>query len=281
MIRIAVLVTVFNRREITLKGLRTLKNAIANLGNEYSFDIFLTDDGSTDGTAEAVRREFSDVRIAIGNGNLFWGGGMNMAWQMAVEENVKYDYFLWYNDDSDIFPDGLKTVFEMACSKVVVTGAFKDHNGNVSYGGKTNHDQLITPNGNIQEVLKMNGNLVLIPSSVFEAIGFIDSHYIHGGGDFDYGYKVRECGFKVLLTPKYVGLADRHDEFIPKYCKKEISFSKRWTILHNPMNSPIIHFRYNMSRDGLLKAVLYFLIAYVGVFFPSLYISVKSVSKRK
>lgn len=278
---IAVLITVFNRRETTLKGLRTLKDAIENLGNDYSFDIFLTDDGSTDGTSIAIKDEFPQVKLVEGTGNLFWGGGMNLAWRTAIESSKRYDFYLWYNDDSDIFPDALQTMFGIASDDVVVTGAFKDREGMVSYGGKLGNEQLIEPNGHPQDVIKMNGNLVLIPHVIFKSVGIIDKHYIHGGGDFEYGYRAREKGYRVLLTPKYVGLAERHDQFIPKYCNKDIPLSKRWKILHNPMNSPKIHFRYGVKREGWVKAVIYYLIAYIGVIFPSLYVKVKTAIKRK
>lgn len=280
MTKVAVLITVFNRKEITLKGLKSLYIAINSLGNDYSFDIYLTDDGCTDGTSDAVKEIYPQVVIIKGNGQLFWGGGMNLAWETALESKRPYDYYLWYNDDSDIFPDALQIMFDSVPKYTVVTGAFRNHEGNVSYGGKTENDQLIEPNNQLQEIVKMNGNLVLIPHDVFLSVGLIDKIYIHGGGDFDYGYRVREKGFKVLLSPKYVGISERHDEFIPRYCNNEISFSKRWTILHNPMNSPKIHFSYNLKRGGTLKAIFYLIICYVGVCFPSLYVKVKTILKK-
>ncbi len=280
MTKVAVLITVFNRKEITLKGLKSLYIAIHSLGNDYNFDIYLTDDGCTDGTRDAVKEKYPQVIVVKGNGQLFWGGGMNLAWETALESKRLYDYYLWYNDDSDIFPDALQTMFDSVSRDTVVTGAFRNHEGNVSYGGKTENDQLIVPNNQLQEIVKMNGNLVLIPHDVFLSVGLIDKIYIHGGGDFDYGYRVREKGFKVLLSPKYVGIAERHDEFIPRYCNKEISFSKRWTILHNPMNSPKIHFRFNLKRGGVLKSIVYLIICYVGVCFPSLYVKVKTILKK-
>lgn len=277
--QVAVLITVFNRQETTIKGLRTLYTAISYLGDGYHFDIYLTDDGCTDGTVGLIKKEFPQVIIVKGTGSLFWGGGMNLAWASAIDSLVDYDYYLWYNDDSELFPDSLRTLFEIASDNVLVTGAFKGHDGNVSYGGKFRNDQLITPNGMPQEVDKMNGNLVLIPNNIFEVVGFIDNHYIHGGGDFDYGYKVKENGFNVLLTAKYVGIANRHDEFIPRYCNKALSLSERWRILHNPVYSPRIHFRFCMKREGLIKALIYFFIAYIGVFFPSFYVRVKKAIK--
>ncbi len=277
MCRIAVIITVYNRKEITLKGLRSLNAAIALLGKGYIFDVYLTDDGSTDGTAEAVKTEFPTIIILEGNGTLFWGGGMNFAWQAAVESKQNYDYFLWFNDDSDIYPNALQTMFETISENVIVTGAFQDHEGKVSYGGKTKKGKLIIPNSQPQDVEQMNGNLVLIPYNIFHEIGLIDKHYLHGGGDFEYGYRAREKGYKVVLTPKYVGIADRHDEFIPKYCNINISLKKRWEILHNPINSPKIHFRFNLKRKGFLKAVIYYLIGYVGVLLPSVYVNAKKI----
>lgn len=282
MTNIAVLITVFNRREITLQGLHALKKAIDFLGDEYHFDIYLTDDGCTDGTADSVRKEFPQVKIIRGNGNLFWGGGMNLAWKIAADAQTGYDYYLWYNDDSVIFHDALQTLFNTVGNETIVTGAFMDHAGNVSYGGKTQDEQLISPNNQPQEVELMNGNLVLIPNGIFQNIGLIDKHYIHGGGDFDYSYRARERGYRVLLTPKYVGIADRHDAFIPKYCDRKYNLAERWKILHNPANSPIIHFRYNLKRGGgIIKAIAYLFIAYIGTLFPFLYVKVKQISKVK
>ena len=79
------LVTVFNRCDITIQGLRRLYVAIAALPGDYFFDVYLTDDGCTDGTPKAVAAEFPDIHIVQGDGSLFWGGGMRLAWKAAVE----------------------------------------------------------------------------------------------------------------------------------------------------------------------------------------------------
>ena len=58
MIRTAVLLTVFNRKEVTLKGLYSLKQAMATLGKAHLFDIYMVDDGCTDGTGDAVAEAY-------------------------------------------------------------------------------------------------------------------------------------------------------------------------------------------------------------------------------
>ena len=60
---VAVLLTVFNRKEVTLRGLDTLYAAMKPVEGEYSFDVFMTDDGCTDGTPEAVKERFPENRI--------------------------------------------------------------------------------------------------------------------------------------------------------------------------------------------------------------------------
>ena len=85
--------TVHNRRETTLKCLRHLKNMIYDRG-KLNLDVFMTDDGCSDGTVEAVNRDFPDVTVIHGNGELFWNRGMYAAWQKA--EN-KGNLLLSYN----------------------------------------------------------------------------------------------------------------------------------------------------------------------------------------
>lgn len=67
---VAVILTVFNRKEITLSSLNGLYKAIAELGVGYVFDIYMTDDGSSDGTRELVFSRFPNINIIRGNGQL-------------------------------------------------------------------------------------------------------------------------------------------------------------------------------------------------------------------
>lgn len=274
MIRVAIILTVFNRREITLNGLRSLKKSILALGGNYSFDIYMTDDGCNDGTSEAVANEFSDILIIKGNGSLFWGGGMRMAWKTALKSSTEYDYFLWFNDDVDLYDNALIELFEHQDKNSIIVGAFCNHQGQTSYGGK-NGNTLICPIGITQKVELMNGNLVLVPNCVYKTIGMIDKRFLHGEGDYDYGLRAKRAGFQLLLTSHYVGIAERHDEFIPKCYSKDISFRKRWMLLHNPIYSPTNHFYFNMKYKGIMSALYSFIICYLGVISPSIYERIK------
>lgn len=276
--RVAILITVFNRKEVTLVGLRTLKQSICHV-NAYSFDIYLVDDGSTDGTGEAVTKEFPEVNIIKGDGNLFWGGGMLKAWQTAINSGANYGYYIWYNDDSSLVPGAIKNLFDCAASDTIVTGAFSDDKGVVSYGGKDNNNVLIAPNGKPQYVYYMNGNLVLIPKSIVAKIGILDSKLRHGGGDFEYGLRARKNGFKIMLTSDFVGKANRHDEVIPKYCQPQYGMKQRFKYLKSPIYSPKLHFYYNTIAYGKLRACLNYVLCYIGALSPVTYFFIKKILK--
>ena len=68
-LRLAVLITCFNRVETTLKGLGTLQSELARLDN-IDVSIFLTDDASPDETGSVVLAAFPEVRVYNRTGTL-------------------------------------------------------------------------------------------------------------------------------------------------------------------------------------------------------------------
>lgn len=103
---IAVIITCHNRKEKTLHCLTNLFEAKKAYGhNEVRLAVFLTDDGCTDGTAEAVDQLFDrhEIHIIKGDGSLYWAGGMRAAWREALKEKERWDYYLLVNDDTYTF----------------------------------------------------------------------------------------------------------------------------------------------------------------------------------
>jgi GT2 family glycosyltransferase len=72
--RIAVLLTVFNRKEKTKTCLQALFSQ--ELAGEACIEVFLTNDGCTDGTPEMVKTLFPQAHLVEGDGQLFWNRGM-------------------------------------------------------------------------------------------------------------------------------------------------------------------------------------------------------------
>ena len=83
---LAILLTVHNRRENTLRCLQCVNAQLPVSGVEA--DIYMTDDGCTDGTAETVSKRFPEVRIIKGDGGLYWNRGMIAAWEAAAKQTT-------------------------------------------------------------------------------------------------------------------------------------------------------------------------------------------------
>ena len=110
MLNIAILLTCFNRKAKTLAALNTLKEAIKIVEQNCKITVYLTDDGSTDGTSEAVALNFPEVKILPGTGTMYWAGGMRNSWSEALKGN--YDGYLLLNDDTELFNNVFKVLIE-------------------------------------------------------------------------------------------------------------------------------------------------------------------------
>lgn len=215
---VAALLTVHNRRELTLACLRS----VTRQSVPADVDIFLVDDASTDGTAAAVAQEFPTVFLIEGDGSLYWNGGMRRAFRAALAKG--YDYYWWLNDDTHLDGEALRTLLSTAeriAEPAIVAGTTRDPlTGRPTYGGVARLDSKRPLRFALVEPLPrdprrcetMNGNCVLIPKQVAHVVGNIDRRYVQKMGDFDYGLRARQEGFEVWVAPGTVGVCAQHAE---------------------------------------------------------------------
>lgn len=214
--RIAVIITCFNRRQKTLTCLTALFNQVLPAGIDVN--VYLVDDGSTDGTGQAVAQQYPQVNIIQGNGQLFWNGGMRLAWERAMQSD--YDFYLWLNDDTLIYPDALAkmlTTYEQVLAQgnsnsIIVGSTCDPETGEYTYGGLTPcrwwhpvYLKQIQPTDVPQSCQTLNGNCVLIPRSVFQLVGNLDPVFKHYAADHDYGFRAWQKGCQLFIPPGYVG----------------------------------------------------------------------------
>jgi len=172
---IAALLTSHNRREKTLACLWSL------LGQRGDFEVtaFLADSSSPDGTAAAVRQALPAVVVEDVPDDVFWGAGTRRA---ALRAGESYGYHLWLNDDV-VLDDGALEVLVQTAKRHpgVVVGALRDPQGFVSYSGLRRTGpvsfELIQPADDAVPCDTFNGNVVLVPRVVREAIGTIDTAF--------------------------------------------------------------------------------------------------------
>jgi GT2 family glycosyltransferase len=188
--------------------------------SDIELDIYLVDDGSTDGTVDAVKKNFPQVNVLQGDGTLYWNGGMRFAFSVAKKSD--YDYYLWLNDDTYLYFNALKLLIETSKGitkqkggNAIVTGTIKDNDtGKIIYGGRNIKSKLqplifiLLENKNEpQQCDTFNGNVVLIPRVIAQKIGNISQEYSRQhSGDFDYGLRAKYAGFKSWVAPGVIGI---------------------------------------------------------------------------
>lgn len=267
--------TVHNRREITLKGLQTLYNAIANTREDYNFDIFMTDDGCTDGTRDAVMHSYPSVHIVDGDGNLFWNQGMIKAWNAASSYD-DYDYYLWFNDDVDLYVDSLRNLLitsKKHDDQSIIVGSMCDPNDKslITYSGHDENLRRINDCAEEMECFATNGNLLLIPRIIYKKIGTNDVVFHHCEGDLDYGLRARKAGFVNYVAAGIFGECARHDN-TPRWCNPQYGIYERLNSFYSPFS--IIKrkdsFKFHRRHRGLLIAIKLKCKIYTKLLFPNL-----------
>jgi GT2 family glycosyltransferase len=217
--RIAVLLTCHNRKAKTLSCLAALYGS--NLPENVSYDVYLVDDGSTDGTKEAVAEKFPQVNILVGDGSLFWAAGSNAAWKAALAAETSYNYYLLLNDDTLIFPE-MFDVFKLDLHRlntkdIILVGSTYStlDSRKVSYGGRKllkagdPKAKLLSPNGRDPQAIDLgNANIMLVSHTVVEKIGILTDSYKHGFADFEYTLTARKHNIPVMITSKALGICE-------------------------------------------------------------------------
>lgn len=268
--------TVFNRKDVTLECLKNLFKCITK-DTDRDYSVFLTNDGCSDGTPQAVRLLFPTVNVIDWEeGGLYWSRGMNMAWEAAVKSGGIWDYFLWLNDDAMLNTSAFDIMFDplKSLNEAIVSGIFMDDQRRLTYGGANSNGHL-QPNGSYQEIKYMNGNCVLVPASVMRKIGRINKHYHHQFGDYDYGLMAQKRGIKVVVTKDYVGICNGHKESELPYFDIKKTLVQRLKCLRSPKWLPEDTFYYLIRWEGVCKAFRYYIPTYVFTVFPRLKVRTK------
>ena len=270
---VAVLLTVYNRKNITLLSLKNLFNQ--TLPEGYTIEVYLTDDGCTDGTPDAVKVQFPQVNIIKVDGNLFWNRGMIAAWKEATK--IKPDFFLLLNDDTYLLDNALKNLIDLSVTmlhtSVIVGATLNAERDRITYGGRMKFKGLITECNASQICDTFNGNTVLIPTHVYDKVGMLDSVFHHGIGDSDYGLRVTEAGLKCILCGEPIGICDSHTS-LPKWCNPKINVIERFKYLYRPGgngNNPIEFFIFKNRHYGLFSAMKSFITNHIHALVPSLW----------
>jgi GT2 family glycosyltransferase len=201
-----VLIPVHNRKTISLDCLQNLKQT----GDLEKYQIVVIDDGSSDGTDLAIRQQYPQVRVLEGDGNLWWSGAITQGMQYAYDQGA--ELIIWLNDDCELGSETLKSLVQFCQDHPkAITGAqgfLKNDPETIAFGGKRKTWQgyryLKVDPSQIMPCDLLSGNVVCLPRSVIDEIGYPDTNLTpHYGGDSLYLIRAKKAGFQLYIDARH------------------------------------------------------------------------------
>lgn len=211
--RVAIVIPVHNRKATTLQCLSSLSR-IDSTGLDVS--VFIVDDGSTDGTADAIAHHFPEVVLIHGDGTLHYAAGTNRGITAAREREP--DFIVLANDDSIFHEQFLRRLVKTAQDNPgSIVGALlllwdRPHMvfqvgqvWNTLKGGWVIPEDLtaFSVPQRAFDVECIVGNCVLIPVEAIIENGLMDERkFPHGWGDAQYFARLKRAGWNLLIEPR-------------------------------------------------------------------------------
>jgi GT2 family glycosyltransferase len=199
---------------VNWNGKSLLADCLASLRAQTfpDFEVIVVDNGSTDGSAEFVRTEFSEFTLVQLDENFGFAGGNNAGIRVARGE-----WIALINNDAVAHPDWLECLFRavgtndavgLAASRVVLTSGLLDSAGDgmtvagVSY--KRGHGSKLGAFLKPTEVFGASGCGVILRRSMLDRIGLLDEDFFCIYEDSDLNFRARLAGFKCVYVPEAV-----------------------------------------------------------------------------
>jgi GT2 family glycosyltransferase len=226
----AVVIPTFNRRATVLAGLKSLFEAIP-----ADHHVIVVDSGSSDGTAESIRNQFSHAVLIQGDSSMWWCAAINLGISKARE--LGCSHIVTYNDDNIATP-GIFTALADAArlypdSIISAVCCYLDRPDTVFFAGRMrakysdrfyylNHDTpLAGLDKGIREVNLLHGMCTLFPMTVFGAVGLFDeSAFPQVLADDDLLLRAVKGGYRLRVALNAVVLNDRTKTGINPYDRR-------------------------------------------------------------
>ena len=222
----------------------TLTSVFASVVN-FTYEVFVVDNGSGDSTPDMVIREFPKATL-IRNSNSGFSKGNNIAIKQSAGE-----YVLLLNPDTEVALDSLQLcidriekdptigilgpklikadgTLDLACRRTFPNPA----NAFYRFSGLSklfphstlagSYNLTYTSEDEEQSIDSCSGAFLLIRRSVIDCIGLLDETFFMYGEDIDWCYRAKQANFLVWYYPKaivhhYKGSSSKKTPYIALY----------------------------------------------------------------
>jgi len=190
-----------------------------------SFELIISDNGSTDGSREYITQNFPQARVVENRENLGFALANNVAARCSKE-----DILAFINPDTTVEPLWLENLLKpfsdqkvgLTTSKILLMGA----RDKINTCGNTLHISGITQCRGMkesannypveEEVAAVSGAAFAIRRSLFEKLGGFDADFFIYMEETDLSFRARLMGYKCVYVPNSIIYHDYMLRFGPK-----------------------------------------------------------------
>jgi GT2 family glycosyltransferase len=210
--KVCVVILNWNGGDITIRCLEGLRKSACP-----SLECVIVDNGSTDGSAEAIAKAFPDVGIIQNSTNLGWAAGSNqgIAWGLARGA----DYLLMLNNDTwgdpAMIPNLVGAASDLHDQAAIIPKIYLGSDPsrlwfargkvNLWTGLFSNPAYHLVDDGRFDsspEAEYASGCCILMPREIVQRVGGFDTSFFSYVEDVDWSIRCRRAGFRIVLCPQ-------------------------------------------------------------------------------
>jgi len=199
---VAVVVS-WNGRDDTLDALESLRG----------IDTVVVDNGSVDGSADAIAERFPEVELIRAGVNLGFAGGNNAGIRRALDRGA--DWVLLVNNDATVEPGIVEALAAAAESRpdagvLACKVLFADSDrlwyagaGFNPYLGRSRHEGFGKPDepGTLRDTVRATGAGMAVSRGAIEKAGLLDEELFLYAEDLEWCLRIKAAGFAVVYVP--------------------------------------------------------------------------------
>ena len=268
---------------VTYNAMKWVDRCFGSLRNSrHPVDVFVVDNGSSDGTAEYIRNHFPEVMLHCTGENYGFGKANNIGLEYALANGYDYAYLL--NQDAWVFPDTFDRLLEAhdahpeygILSPVQMTASME--RPDPRFKVKCLDKELSAyESGRIYDVDFVMAAHWLVSRRCILSTGGFSPAFRHYGEDDNFIHRALWKGYKIGFLAGTYAVHDRELRSTPKHAAMRLKCVASVVKLSNP--SSCLPFRLVMQPLELLAIAVRYMSSDVLKFIPSFVASCPKIVK--
>lgn len=230
---------------VTYNGVQWIDRCLGSLRDpNLPVETIVVDNGSTDGTVEAIRSRFPEVELHVTGENLGFGKANNIGMRMALDQNADHAFLL--NQDAWAVPGtlaklvaastaepnyGILSPLQLNGAGNALDHAFMYYLLPRSSPGLFSALSLGLSGNKVYDVKFVNAAAWLITRECLQKVGGFSPSFFHYAEDDNYVHRLHYHGLRIGVLPAALIHHDREERIVNPYFDDRKKWNDRKAVL--------------------------------------------------